>query len=516
MVASDGGIFFYGDAGFHGSAGSLALNRPIVGMASTPDGGGYWLVASDGGIFSYSDAGFHGSAGSLALNRPIVGMASTPDGGGYWLVASDGGIFSYGDAGFHGSAGSLALNRPIVGMASTPDGGGYWLVASDGGIFSYGDAGFHGSAGSLALNRPIVGMASTPDGGGYWLVASDGGIFSYGDAGFHGSAGSLALNRPIVGMASTPDGGGYWLVASDGGIFSYGDAGFHGSAGSLALNRPIVGMATSRPTLQSRITSQGGLYPPPGYTSRQFVFDDQFSGNTLDSSKWTTYMAGQGGAFWNGGGLASGDSAAGTGTHETYFSPEQDTVNGGLSLSMVPDMSHSNLGYTTRSGVVTSYQKWSLATGYVQIEAQLPDSSAGGWPAIWLLDPNGDGSNQEIDLQEGGFTSGTGLPTGTPENDVFVSTYHTPSGAQSSFSYATPTAMNTGEHVYGVEYLPGQSIKTYFDGQLVGDWTTDISTLPYELVLWNAQASSGAGAYHTSGSPNTSTMTVAEVQAYSD
>ena len=32
------------------------------------------------------------------LNQPIVGMAATPDGGGYWLVASDGGIFSFGNA----------------------------------------------------------------------------------------------------------------------------------------------------------------------------------------------------------------------------------------------------------------------------------------------------------------------------------------------------------------------------------------------------------------------------------
>ena len=75
-------------------------------------------------------------------------MASTHDGGGYWLVASDGGIFSYGDASFHGSSGGIHLNQPVVGMAPTADGGGYWLVASDGGIFNYGDAPFHGSAGS--------------------------------------------------------------------------------------------------------------------------------------------------------------------------------------------------------------------------------------------------------------------------------------------------------------------------------------------------------------------------------
>ena len=84
-------------------------------------------------IFSYGDASFFGSRGGQPLNKPIVGMAATPDGGGYWLVASDGGIFSYGDAKFYGSRGGQALNKPIVGMATTPDGGGYWLVASDGG-----------------------------------------------------------------------------------------------------------------------------------------------------------------------------------------------------------------------------------------------------------------------------------------------------------------------------------------------------------------------------------------------
>jgi hypothetical protein len=239
--ASDGGIFTYGNAVFHGSMGGQHLNAPMVGMAETPGPGGYWEVGSDGGIFSFGNASFHGSTGSLVLNKPVVGMAATPTGLGYWLVASDGGIFNYGDAGFYGSTGSIHLNKPIVGMAATPDGHGYWLVASDGGVFNYGDAGFFGSRGGQPLNKPVVGMASDATGLGYWLVASDGGIFNYGDAGFMGSAGSIPLNKPIVGMMGSFDGGGYWLVASDGGIFNYGDAGFYGSAGSLHLNAPVVG-----------------------------------------------------------------------------------------------------------------------------------------------------------------------------------------------------------------------------------------------------------------------------------
>ena len=163
---------------------------------------GYHLVASDGGIFAFGDARFLGSTGGLRLNRPIVGMSPTPSGNGYWLVASDGGIFAFGDAVFRGSTGALTLARPVVGMAPTPSGNGYWLVASDGGIFAFGDAVFRGSTGALTLARPVVGMAPTPSGNGYWLVASDGGIFAFGDAVFRGSTGAFTLARPVVGMAA--------------------------------------------------------------------------------------------------------------------------------------------------------------------------------------------------------------------------------------------------------------------------------------------------------------------------
>ena len=243
MVAADGGIFTFGDAGFYGSEGGKDLNAPIVGMAATPDGKGYWLVAADGGIFTFGDAGFYGSEGGQPLNEPIVGMAATPSGHGYWLVAADGGIFTFGDAVFHGSEGGQPLNAPILGMAPTSSGHGYWMVAADGGIFTFGDAGFFGSEGGKDLNAPVLGMAATPDGQGYWLVAADGGIFTFGDAGFFGSEGGKDLNAPVLGMAATPDGQGYWLVAADGGIFTFGDAGFYGSEGGKDLNAPILGVA---------------------------------------------------------------------------------------------------------------------------------------------------------------------------------------------------------------------------------------------------------------------------------
>ena len=83
-------------------------------------GKGYWLVASDGGIFSFGDAAFHGSTGGIPSTNPSSAWPRHPPAHGYWLVASDGGIFSFGDAAFHGCTGSINLNQPIVGMAATP------------------------------------------------------------------------------------------------------------------------------------------------------------------------------------------------------------------------------------------------------------------------------------------------------------------------------------------------------------------------------------------------------------
>ncbi len=191
------------DAGFYGSAGGTPLNAPVVGMADTPSSNGYWLVASDGGIFTYGDARFFGSMGGRHLNKPIVGMAATPDGGGYWLVASDGGIFSFGDAVFYGSTGGTTLNKPIVGMAAHPTAAATGWSPPTAASSPTAMRSSSGRPAAIHLNSPVVGMAAGPNGDGYWLVAADGGIFTYGSATFFGSAGSLHLNKPVVGMAAS-------------------------------------------------------------------------------------------------------------------------------------------------------------------------------------------------------------------------------------------------------------------------------------------------------------------------
>jgi hypothetical protein len=238
-VDTKGDVAAFGSAVCYGALTGLPLNKPIVGMATDPFTGGYWLVASDGGVFSFH-APFYGSTGAIRLNKPIVGMAADPVTGGYWMVASDGGVFSF-HAPFYGSTGALRLNKPMVGMAVDWNTGGYWLVASDGGVFSF-HAPFHGSTGNIHLNKPIVGIAATSAGSGYRLVASDGGVFT-GHAAFYGSTGGLVLQKPMITMINDDATDGYWLIASDGGVFS-GHAPFFGSAALRSV--PLSGRSTPR------------------------------------------------------------------------------------------------------------------------------------------------------------------------------------------------------------------------------------------------------------------------------
>jgi len=174
-----------------------------------------------------ADIASYGDASQANLNQPIVGMAVTPSGRGYWLVASDGGIFSFGDARFYGSTGGLRLNQPIVGMAVTPSGRGYWLVASDGGIFTFGDAPFRGAGAGRALPAPAIALVDIDGMQGYWLALSNGQVRAFGDAPTLDTApiavpvqpawpaqGQAALEVPGDGVLQSPNAGTPEPIAS--------------------------------------------------------------------------------------------------------------------------------------------------------------------------------------------------------------------------------------------------------------------------------------------------------------
>ena len=276
LLEEDGTMYGFaasatGDAFTLGGDGGAPIPVPVgnaataISVATPTGGGGAWVLSSDGRVYGYGNAEFHGHVdmGRLAPGErltAIIGHTSyywgraiifddpdvvQPQGDGYWVFTDRGRVFAFGNAPFYGDVSSLPLNGPVIAAAATATEQGYYLVASDGGVFSFGDATFEGSMGGRPLNEPVVGMATDPDGTGYWLIAADGGIFAF-DAPFRGSipghlSPGVSLNRPVIG--GVPHGDGYLMVASDGGVFNFSSHPFAGSLGATQLDAPVVDMA---------------------------------------------------------------------------------------------------------------------------------------------------------------------------------------------------------------------------------------------------------------------------------
>jgi hypothetical protein len=123
IAHADGSVFLHvAGASSRVNPPIVGLVAPIVGIAATPSEMGYYLVASDGGVFTFGDAHFAGSLGGLVLNAPVTGITARYD-GGYWLVGADNGVFSFGGAPFLGTLEGTAHAGagPAVGIAATPD-----------------------------------------------------------------------------------------------------------------------------------------------------------------------------------------------------------------------------------------------------------------------------------------------------------------------------------------------------------------------------------------------------------
>jgi hypothetical protein len=212
LVGSDGGIFSFGDSRFYGSIPGLGyapagttgpnhLNAPIVGMVPSSDGGGYFMVASDGGVFAFGDAKFAGSCPGIGgCSGAAVAVMPDASGNGYWMVTATGHVYAFGDAGYYGAPASPSA--PVTSAHRTPDGKGYWILLSNGAVASYGDAGSFGSpAGALGGSDPATAIFPTSDGAGYWVTSALGKVFNYGDAPRQGDMSGQRLNGSIVAAA---------------------------------------------------------------------------------------------------------------------------------------------------------------------------------------------------------------------------------------------------------------------------------------------------------------------------
>ena len=209
LDASDGGVFAFGDSGFHGSIPGLglhpagsglpnSLDAPIVGMVPSADGSGYFMVASDGGVFAFGDARFAGSCPGIGgCSGAAVAVMPDASGNGYWLVTKSGHIYTFGDAPYFGAPGPEST--PVTSAVRTPDGQGYWILFGNGAVANYGDAGALGSpAGQFGGLNPAFAIFATADGGGYWVASAVGAVDNFGDAPNDGSMAGKGLNGSII------------------------------------------------------------------------------------------------------------------------------------------------------------------------------------------------------------------------------------------------------------------------------------------------------------------------------
>ncbi len=522
LAAADGGVFAYGAAPFHGSAGGLHLDRPVVGAAATPNGNGYWLVAADGGVFAFGDARYLGSMAGHTLSSPIVAIAATPDGHGYWLVAADGGVFAFGDARYLGSMAGHTLTGPIVAITATPDGHGYWLASADGGVYAFGDARYLGSMAGHTLAGRIVAITATPDGHGYWLASAGGGIYAFGDARYLGSAAQLHLGRPVIGVFRDRDGwpgrttspgrsgsgspaggssspgatsGGSGLGAtsgssagasgsggtgssgstygsaskggsSAGSTGSTGNSGSTGSAskasgssGSTSGSSGSTGSSVTPPAPQSPPASSSGTPMPTGVGGTwHLTFNSDFNGSSLNASKWTNCYP------WT-------CTNTGNSGEVEWYTSANTSVSGG-NLNLVARQQTVSTPYGTRnytSGLIQTQGKYSFTYGFAEARMYLP-TGTGLWPAFWLIPEN---------------------LTWPPEIDI-VESWDNPSRAQMTYIWApgsqsasSTTGLSPGWHTYAVDWEPG-SITWYIDGvarKTITSSQAPIANQPMYLVV---------------------------------
>jgi len=96
----------------------------------------------------------------MTLDRPVLSMAATASGRGYWLIAEDGGLFTFGDAAYRGSLPGYGqcTQRHAIAMAATSTGRGYWVLEGNGTVDTFGDAKHYGNA----LGTQPLALVSLP------------------------------------------------------------------------------------------------------------------------------------------------------------------------------------------------------------------------------------------------------------------------------------------------------------------------------------------------------------------
>ncbi len=224
------------------------------------------------------------------------------------------------------------------------------------------------------------------------------------------------------------------------------------------------------PTRTPTSPPSGGSPTPVGQSGTwRLVFDDEFNGTTLDSSKWRT-------CFWWADTTCSIET-----NHELELYNSQDVLvqNGLLRLrAQRRDMvAWNGVTYHYTSGMVMTGGRsgqvapgFQFKYGYAEALVKVP-AGQGLWPAFWML-PTSYNSRPEIDIME---------ILGDTVNQYHMNYHYV--GGDSGSTWTGPD-FSAGWHVLGLDWEPN-AIVWYVDG--VERWrytdTAHISSEPEYLLL---------------------------------
>lgn len=219
----------------------------------------------------------------------------------------------------------------------------------------------------------------------------------------------------------------------------------HATAAAFIENTEEISVALGSTNSGEIVIPSTGFTSPETYAGLTKVWEDNFSGSTLNASDWT-YETGRGTNGW--------------GNNELQFYRQENTkVQDGYLIITAKKESFSGAEYT--SSRLKTQGKREFKYGRIDIRAALPRGQ-GIWPALWLLGGNFSTVSWpacgEIDLME---------MIGGPGND---NTVHGTVHWDNNGSYASYTGKKTipsgvlGDqfHIYSIVWTD-QSITWYLD-----------------------------------------------------
>ena len=208
--------------------------------------------------------------------------------------------------------------------------------------------------------------------------------------------------------------------------------------------------------------------------SWKVIFDDEFNGTALDTSKWST------------GWLASGITGPVNSFEKECYDPAQVSETGGaLNLSLISKTESCGIADPEyASGMVNTNGKFSYTYGFLQARVWLPaktgdPSQVADWPAVWTDGQNwpADGEDDVVEGINGQacahFHSGVD-PGGVAAADGTADV--------SAKSGCVNEILTGGWHTFGANWEPG-SVTYYYDGKDVGSVTSGVTSAPMFVIL---------------------------------